>query len=293
MNSIKSSISLLLIIGETITINAQQLHQSSFNEPCATMYMDSIRRAKHPELGSLAQWEDWFQQKINERKNSEPSAKKTSSYVLPVVIHIIHEPEDSIGVITNISESQVQSQINILNDCYTKQNSDINLLSTVYDSSNWLSVAADCEINFCLSKTNPNGNIMASPGIDRISRDSLGINASPYSVEYIENVIKPLTIWDPNKYLNIWVVKIEGGIMGYSTFPPNTTLTDLSSNFGTLDGDGVVLSYKVVGAGTTGNFKKGRTAVHEIGHWLGVRHIWGDDDNSNNICAATECSGSD
>ncbi|MEI6020358.1 MAG: zinc-dependent metalloprotease, partial [Bacteroidota bacterium] len=99
---------------------------------------------------------------------------------------------------------------------------------------------------------------------------------------YIDATIKPATIWNPNKYMNMWVCGISGGILGYATFPnPGTSgLAGLSPPFGSTTTDGLVMlntAFGSVGTASAGApYNKGRTATHEIGHWLGLRHIWGD-----------------
>lgn len=276
-------------------INAQgEIEGGDIKNPCATMIADSIRRIKHPELGTLDQFEQWFQQKIKEAKSNNIAHKKEVSYTLPVIFHVIHNG-DSIGSGENISDLQIQSQIDALNENFGNRSADTIKLSTTYAASNWSAIAADCEISFCLAKADLNGDSMATPGIERIHVDSIGIaSLSSYDIEYITDSIKPRTIWDPNKYLNIWVVRgiyseALTEILGYATFPVSSTLDGLLNSLGTETTDGVVLKYNAVGTVGTlqSSYKKGRTAVHEVGHWLGLRHIWGDYECGEDYCDDT------
>ncbi|MEI6312029.1 MAG: M43 family zinc metalloprotease [Bacteroidota bacterium] len=182
---------------------------------------------------------------------------------IPVVFHVMHSGV-SVGTYPNIGDAQLISQIDILNKDYRKTNSDTNLVPSV-----WKSIAADCEIEFCLASTDPSGN--PTTGIDRI-------NAGTGYV-WDNDSRKASTTWNRNNYLNIWVVEFGpsfSGTLGYTMAPG-----------GPANSDGVVIDANYIGTGgtTTAPYNKGRTATHEIGHWLGIDHIWGDD--------GTACSGSD
>lgn len=227
------------------------------------------------------EYETWLANKMQ-----EPSANRIQTvYTIPVVIHVIHNGS-AVGTSYNISDAQVLSQIDVLNEDYRRLNAD-----TASTPSAYLPVAADCEINFCLAQRDPNGN--ATTGIDRINRNSKGWSAPPYTMTYIDNTIKPGSIWDPTQYMNIWVVPdyTSSGfqLLGHATFPLNSGLTGLTGNYGNASNDGVVIYYKAFGR--TGNldplYNKGRTATHEIGHWLGLRHIWGDANCGNDYVSDT------
>jgi hypothetical protein len=226
------------------------------------------------------EFEQWIEQKMAEMQASRSAAVV---YNIPVIVHIIHNGE-AVGSGTNLSVAQIQSQIDVLNEDFRKLNADITSVPSV-----WTSTAADCEINFCMAVVDPQGNTLATPGINRINRNTMGWTAPPYSMSYVDNTIKPATIWNPNNYLNIWVMNLSGGLLGYATFPAGSTLTGLSAPYGGPTDDGVVCLYNAFGR--TGNvaapYNKGRTATHEIGHWLGLRHIWGDSNCGNDYCSDT------
>ncbi len=231
-------------------------------------------------------YEIWMQDQIKDFKKNNPSGKVHTVFNIPVVFHVIHNGTN-VGVGYNISVAQIQSQIAVLNEDYRKLNVDTALTPSVFKPT-----AADCEINFCLAQTDPNGAF--TTGIDRINRNTMGWTAPPYLDTYINSTIKPATIWNTNQYLNIWVMpdfnsSSAGALLGYATFPAGSTLTGLTGSFGTTTSDGVVLWYKSTGrvGALDPTYNKGRTATHEIGHWLGLRHIWGDANCGNDYCNDT------
>lgn len=192
---------------------------------------------------------------------ANPNAQHRAVVTIPVVFHIVYNKTAQ-----NVSDAQVMSQLDVLNNDFRKLNSDASLVPSAFAG-----LAADCEINFCLAQQDPSG--APTTGIVRKSTTvtSWGTNdAVKYTAQGGDN------IWDRSKYLNIWVCNLSGGILGYAQFPGGPAATD-----------GVVITY--TGFGTIGTasapFNKGRTATHEVGHWSNLFHIWGDD--------GTACTGSD
>ncbi|WP_373331157.1 M43 family zinc metalloprotease [Salmonirosea aquatica] len=247
--------------------------------PCATMQMDSLLRAKYPGLGSLQQFENVLQNKIREREELQKSSRTTlETLTIPIIVHIVHNGE-GVGQGTNISAAQVQSQIETLNEDFRRKPGTPGF--------NTDSRGADIEIDFCLARLNQQGQTMAEPGIDRVN----GAKAN-WTKNDIENTLKPGTIWDPDKYFNIWVVNFstsEGGLLGYAQFPSLSTLAGIPDN-SPRNTDGVVVTYRGFGNALKGNFSvlqapynQGRTLTHEVGHWLGLRHIWGDANCGNDF----------
>ncbi len=267
---------------------------------CSTMEVDAQVRAGNPELGTLDDFENWLAPKVSAYKlQQNKTGFKKTVYNIPVVIHIIHNSSEAVGQGRNISNAQAVSQITVLNEDFRKLNSDFNLTPTVFQS-----LAADCEINFCLATVDPNGNTLSEVGINRVDATSIsGISNTSstnsvdgYSPTVINTTIKPNTQWDPNKYLNMWVLHLgesSGGtaLLGFAQFPDQSGLSGISgppSQF-TANTDGVVMLYNAFG--NTGNvlsaYPLGRTATHEVGHWLGLRHIWGDANCGDDFCADT------
>lgn len=181
-----------------------------------------------------------------------------STITIPVVVHVVYRLASE-----NISDAQIQSQINILNEDFRKLNPDFNNTPAAFQN-----VAADCDIQFVLAKRTPNGD--SSTGITRTQTTVTAFNMSN-QVKYTATGGKDA--WPASQYLNIWVCRLSNGLLGYAQFPGGAAATD-----------GVVCSFRAFG--NTGAalppFNKGRTATHEIAHWLNVYHIWGDDAGSCN-----------
>ena len=167
---------------------------------------------------------------------------------IPVVVHVLYS-----NAAQNISDAQIMSQIDVLNEDFRRTNSD---------ADNTWSQAADTEIEFCLAGSDPLGN--PTDGILRVptSVTAFGTNDGMKS-----SASGGSDAWPASSYLNIWVCNIGGGILGYAQFPGGSPSTD-----------GVVCGYQYFGTtGTaTAPFNLGRTTTHEVGHWLNLRHIWGD-----------------
>lgn len=227
------------------------------------------------------EFEQWIQQLITARQ-SDPSIDPQAVYLIPTIVHVINNGEN-VGVGSNISQTQINSQFDVLNEDFRKTNADF---STVVPSV-FQSVAADAQINFCKALRDPQGNTLTEPGIHRINRNTMGWSSPPFNMTYCDNTIKPQTIWDPTKYLNIWVCSLGSSLLGYATFPAGAGVTCIPLPVETANNSGVVILYSAFGR--VGNvlapYNKGRTTTHEIGHWLGLRHIWGDN-NCGTDCVA-------
>jgi hypothetical protein len=180
------------------------------------------------------------------------SAPGPNVIIIPVIVHVVYNTPEQ-----NISTAQIRSQIAVLNKDFRKKNSDIVNIPGAFKD-----IAGDASIEFRLATIDPSG--LATDGIIRkiTSVAAFGLDDKiKYSVAGGDDA------WDRTKYLNLWVGNLSGGVMGYASAPGCTSVKD-----------GVVIRYTVFGA--TNNlrppYNRGRTAVHEIGHWLGLRHIWGD-----------------
>ena len=236
------------------------------------------------------EYETWLNEMMASSRNStDPNVQY--QYIVPTIVHVINNGE-AIGTGYNISQAQINSQFTALNKDFSLTNTDF---ASVCPAA-FQSVAANVQVTFCQALRDPQGNTLAEPGIERLNRNTLGFTAGPYSMGYIDGTIKISTIWDPHDYLNIWVLRLASPLLGYATFPSGTTLTGLMAPYGNSTSDGIVILYSVFG--TTGNvsapYNKGRTSTHELGHWLGLRHIWGDDGDVDGICNnADSCNGSD
>jgi len=192
-------------------------------------------------------------------KKVVPTRGPANQLDIPVVVHVIHDGE-SIGSGPNLPTSKILEQLNILNADFSLNNTDRMLIPPSFSG-----IAVDTEIQFCLAKEDENGNL--TDGIIRHKMPNIS------SINYMENNVKPQTQWNPNKYMNIWILRMpDPSILGYAYLPvPSILGTDL---------DGIVISHLKVG--NVGNSTKGRTLVHEVGHYLGLPHIWGFDENECN-----------
>jgi zinc-dependent metalloproteinase lipoprotein len=219
------------------------------------------------------------------------SALRTTAvtYTLPVIVHVIHNGE-AVGVGPNIAQGQVQSQLAVLNEDYRNTNADGALVPAVYQPRR-----GDMEVQFVNALRDPNGNTLAEPGIDRVNRNTRGWTAPPYTQGYINSTIKTATSWDPDRYINIWVMDLGGGLLGYAQFPDNTAnLGGLNTLGGSAATDGVVILYSAYGSRAkfaggiySSPYDRGRTLTHELGHWFGFRHIWGDAACGDDYCTDT------
>lgn len=171
---------------------------------------------------------------------------------IPVVVHILYKDASQ-----NISDEQVMSQIEVLNQAFRLQLADTGRIP-----AHFRPYASDARIEFCLAKVDPNGR--ATSGI---------IRKSTWVTQYgIDDRIKYSNMggddaWDSDRYLNIWVGALAGGIVAYA-----------SPLGGPKDRDGIAIRPGAFGKGGTAGapYNLGRSLVHEVGHWLGLRHIWGD-----------------
>ena len=133
---------------------------------------------------------------------------------------------------------------------------------------------------------------MTERGIDRYNG-----NKTSWTQNEIEGALKSTTIWSPNLFYNVWTLKFGGtssNLLGYAQFPDQSGLAGLNETGGPASTDGVVVQYTSFGSADKGNFpvmqapyNKGRTLSHETGHWLGLRHIWGDGNCADDFVSDT------
>ncbi|MBX7243469.1 MAG: T9SS type A sorting domain-containing protein [Bacteroidia bacterium] len=203
-----------------------------------------------------------IEEHTNEFIKNNPKGQRVV-ITIPVVVHVVYNTATQ-----NVSNTQIQTQLDVLNADFRKLNADASLIPTAFQS-----VSADCEINFCLAQRDPAGN--TTTGIQRRQTTVTAFSTNDAMKYYAQG---GLDAWDRNQYLNIWVCNMSGGILGYAQFPGGAAATD-----------GVVILYSAFG--TTGTaaapFNKGRTATHEVGHWLNLRHIWGDANCGSDLVADT------
>ncbi len=295
---------------------------------CLTVENEAILQNKDSKRFSEEQFEEWLAPKIAQIKADKAAGKALAVYTIPVVIHVVHDGNtvntNGNGANENISDAQVISQIQVLTDDYRRMGTR--------GGANTTGAAVDVEIEFCLAVTDPSGN--PTTGIVRHNITPYSNAQTPGTTDDWEirsdvETMKTNTQWDPTKYMNMWSIKPGGnaldhptnpglsGLLGYAQFPSNSGLGGLNTNGGAASTDGVVAGYSAFGNddvddgsfALNASYNLGRTMTHEVGHWLGLRHIWGDSacggngdycndtpdsDAANYNCAAhTSCGTSD
>ncbi len=255
---------------------------------CSSVEYEQMMQQQFPNRLNNNEFEKWIAPLIKEQQQKIVSntSKITGIISIPVVVHIIHNG-DALGTGENITDAQVRSQIKVLNEDFRR------MMGTRGENNN--PVGADIEIEFCLAGVDPNGNMT-----NGINRKELTANVS-YSQTEVNTIVKPATQWDPNKYLNIWTVRFtDTSLLGYAQFPSNSGLNGLNPDGGQAATDGVVVVFHAFGSAdyNDGSFilnniyKYGRTATHEVGHFFGLRHTWGDGDCSvDDYCNDTPVTG--
>jgi len=182
--------------------------------------------------------------------------------IIPVVVHVVHNTAAQ-----NISDAQINSQIAVLNQDFRRLNPDVAGVPAAFQP-----LAADARIEFRLAVRDPNCNPTTG-----ITRTETSVTSFPRAGNPVKSAATGgADPWPSDRYLNVWVCRLSGVLLGYAHFPGGPAATD-----------GVVI--RDTAFGNTGTaaapFDRGRTATHEIGHWLNLAHIWGDEE--------VGCGGSD
>ncbi|MFZ9942336.1 MAG: M43 family zinc metalloprotease [Bacteroidia bacterium] len=252
----------LLPILMLITLSSQSLIAQ--HERCGTMQHHEYLKTVDPDYEAR---QNTIDQLILNSMENDPSWKTTNIVTIPVVFHILYSTNNTTQ---NISNARIQAQLNVLNNDYAATNADTNLIPTIFKS-----LKSNTGIQFCLAQRDPQGN--PTDGIIRKQTTVTSFstnNGIKYDAQGGSNA------WPRDQYLNIWVGNLGSGLLGYAQFPGGAAATD-----------GVVLLNGSVGGpgalGTTSSYNRGRTATHEVGHWLNLRHIWGDATCGNDFVSDT------
>lgn len=262
-------------------ISAESISPSGHVRCISTEYEQYLQE-QDPKRLTNAQFEAWIAPLIEQYKQLQSVSSQSGDIItIPVVVHVIHSGEP-VGTAPNITDAQVESQIEVMNNDFRR------LAGTPGFNSN--PVGADTQIQFALAKADPNGN--PTNGINRVN-----LCEPSWSTTDINSIVKPATYWNSSQYMNMWSVNFSNSsLLGYAQFPNNSGLGGLAGNNGGASTDGVVANYSTFGSidyndGTfllAAPFNRGRTMTHEVGHFLGLIHIWGNGDCSiDDFCADT------
>lgn len=231
------------------------LHAQQLQEPCGTMPYLHHQKQQDPQLEQRMEAIETFTQKWIAKN---PDVKQMESIItIPVVVHVLYNAG---APATNVSDAKILTQLAVLNEDFRRLNWNADDTPTAF-----LPVAADAELEFCLATRGPDG--FPTSGITRTATAKNNFSTSANDAKFDTQGGK--NAWPATEYLNVWVVPaINGGnVAGYAQFPG-----------GNLATDGVVIGYNFFGTIPPLNspYVHGRTTVHEVGHWLNLRHIWGD-----------------
>ncbi|MEQ8910394.1 MAG: M43 family zinc metalloprotease [Vicingaceae bacterium] len=236
----KKIISLLVISFLTLTISKAQ------SEWCATDEELEKYHQAHPDL--KAEYQEEMIRFARTYEQTPDGNKNNTTYVIPVVVHVIHY--NGIG---NISKTQILDGLDIINEDFQKLNSDTSAIRSIYQN-----LVADVDIEFRLAQLDPNGN--CTEGITR---------TNSYFTFNKRNEPKQLIGWDPFSYLNVWIVNSiqssgPGNTLGFAQFPPPSS--------GSASTYGLVVRSDQWGSIEAASGTDGRTVTHEIGHCLNLYH---------------------
>lgn len=262
----------------SVVLGAQTAERPVF---CGFDYF--IQMKKQHEPAYYEAYNDLFRQ-----SKGTLSGNRDGVLIVPVVFHIVHNTSAQ-----NLADSVIHSQMQVLNEDYRRWNADAINTRDVF-----LPVAADIEIQFQLAAIDPQGN--PTTGITRTQTTRAGFSMNFFSQTNTLDEVKSVSTgganaWDPSKYLNIWICRIEpsflGQVFGMAYPPDELSNWPAGSHAPTNNVDGVIVHYTTVGrnnpeagADNTNENDLGRTLTHEVGHYFGLRHIWGDE-LFGNLCA--------
>jgi hypothetical protein len=215
--------------------------------------------------------DDNYFEDIKDSKLKTKFNVKDTIHTIKVVFHVVYNSQ-----LDNIPDEYIYTQMEALNACYRRQNADTSNTREVFKP-----VAGDAGIQFELATIDPDGN--PTNGIVRkyTSKSSfLSTSLDLGEADAVKGATFGSVAWNTDEYLNIWVcdlsIQNRDELLGYAFPPTNAAFWNVNS-YASADRQGVVLHFKVVGAQNPFKLSTGvKTLVHEVGHYLGLRHIWGD-----------------
>lgn len=222
-------------------------------------------------------------------KRSFTITSDTLTYTIPVVFHVLYNNTNE-----NINFSYIQSQMDELNLAFNHQTADTQRIRPIFKP-----IGGDTKIRFVLATVDPNGN--PTNGVTRTftNRTTFSLNIyGQYSTDMKYDNRGGKTAWDPTKYMNVWVCNMRfpnqvSMTLGFATPPtnaPNWNFTGATKDTTDLE-TGVVCHYSTIGKNhpqAISNNNEAKTMIHEVGHYLGLRHTWGDAQNASQGCGVDD-----
>jgi hypothetical protein len=234
----------VLLLGICLVITSIVFAQ---RECASSTYIDQQKSADPSFAAKINDIENFVQR---QKVSRELGQVMPEVITIPVVVHVLYKTAAQ-----NISDEQIRTQIIALNNDFRRKNAD-----TVNTPQRFKALAADVMIEFQLAITDPQGR--ATTGIIRKATD-ISRWGSDDKIKFSSRGGDDA--WDSHSYLNIWVGDLAG-LLGYSTTPGAA-----------MEKDGVVINYIAFGTiGVAAPYELGRTTTHEVGHWFGLKHVWGD-----------------
>jgi PKD repeat protein len=245
---------LLLLLTAVIGFSSYAQHRT-----CYSTEVMAIKRANDPAFDQQMRiGEDAFRKYVAMGQPLDPNFGSRAVRTIPVVVHVVLTSSQS----GSITDAAIQTMINQMNVDYSKTNSDLNTARAAV-----LPLATNTEIQFCLAQQKPDGT--STNGIERKTVTKTCWNYNTESDNMKSTANGGLDPWNPTQYLNVWIVSIcgsspqTGGVAGYAYVPAVGNPVPATI-------DGLVVDYSIgMGAGN-------RTWTHEVGHYLGLHHTWGD-----------------
>ena len=248
-----------------LAVPAAQAQVVPAGRQCATMEVLAAQLAADPSYAARLQAIDEQASAYAARKAAGLEQRTSSAIIvtIPVVVHVLYNTSAQ-----NLSDAQVQSQIDVLNADYHKLNADRSKVPAAFAG-----LIADAGVQFVLAKRDPSGN--ATTGIVHKSTTATSFDDTD---KMKHSSTGGDDAWPAAAYLNLWSCNLGGGLLGYAQFPGGPAATD-----------GVAILYSALGSGGSAQapYNLGRTATHEVGHWLNLRHIWGDANCGNDQVSDT------
>jgi predicted Zn-dependent protease len=269
MKKYRNRLCKILIINALFVFNC--FSQLSFVK-CASGEIEKLKCLKNKDYAqNRAKFNANLNELIAKNRNSKARGSNITTIIrIPVVVHVIHNNESNfIGGKNNpnITNEQIISQIEVLNEDYRRKPNTLGFNSNP--------LGTDMEIEFYLANIDPNGK--ATTGINRIFDSQKDFD--PFS-DNDQKRMSTLSYWPSDCYLNIWTTSLANQYLGYSQFPSAPNFAGLEEEIDEKL-DGVYIDYRYFGRKAipivSKYYKLGRTTTHEVGHWLGLIHIWGDE----------------